>query len=239
MRVFREDDERFESDAHPSTRRFYTGLDLGQTGDYSAFSVVKADYADDPEEPELSVVYLERYRGVLYPDVAKKVYGRIMRPPLWGQTDLVVDATGVGRAVTDIYKKFDVPFVGVTITGAKNETQDPSGYWNVPKMTLVAAALLPFQQRRMKVAPKLPLAATLKAELAGFRYKQNPETGHESASHREGEHDDLVLSVSLACWAARRFGGSDVDAGLSESFDPYRPGDELAGIPALDDWWRG
>ena len=38
-------------------------------------------------------------------------------------------------------------------------------------------------------------------ELAQFKVKINISTGHDSyEAWREGDHDDLVLAVALACW---------------------------------------
>jgi hypothetical protein len=57
------------------------------------------------------------------------------------------------------------------------------------------------QNGRLKVAAGLPEAETLKKELLNFRVKIDPKTAHDSYEHwREGDHDDLVLAVSMACW---------------------------------------
>ncbi len=50
------------------------------------------------------------------------------------------------------------------------------------------------------------LKDTLVKELLNFRVKINISTAHDSyEAWREGDHDDLVLSVALACWAGERF----------------------------------
>ena len=39
-------------------------------------------------------------------------------------------------------------------------------------------------------------------ELLNFRVKINISTAHDSyEAWREGDHDDLVLSVALSCWS--------------------------------------
>jgi hypothetical protein len=51
------------------------------------------------------------------------------------------------------------------------------------------------------IAPALPDAAALGRELLNFRAKVHLTTGNETyESWRERDHDDLVLSVALACW---------------------------------------
>ena len=62
------------------------------------------------------------------------------------------------------------------------------------------------QGERLKVAKGLPEAMTLINELLNFRVKINLKTAHDSyEAWREGVHDDLVLSVALACWTATQF----------------------------------
>ena len=61
---------------------------------------------------------------------------------------------------------------------------------------------------RLHIPTLLGHGATLKAELANFRVKINLRTAHDSyeagPSWREGEHDDLVLSLAMALWFAER-----------------------------------
>jgi hypothetical protein len=62
------------------------------------------------------------------------------------------------------------------------------------------------QNGQLKIAQDMPLAETLRNELLNFKVKINISTAHDSyEAWREGDHDDLVLSVALACWAGERF----------------------------------
>jgi hypothetical protein len=59
---------------------------------------------------------------------------------------------------------------------------------------------------QLKIADALPLKDTLVKELLNFRVKINISTAHDSyEAWREGDHDDLVLCVALACWAGERY----------------------------------
>jgi hypothetical protein len=55
--------------------RFYVGLDLGQSSDYTAVVVAEKVEPSDASgrDYELHIRYLERFRDVLYPDVAERV----------------------------------------------------------------------------------------------------------------------------------------------------------------------
>ncbi len=75
----------------------------------------------------------------------------------------------------------------------------------MPKRDLISATLVLLQNGQLKIADALPLKDTLVKELLNFRVKINISTAHDTyEAWREGDHDDLVLSVALACWAGER-----------------------------------
>lgn len=89
----------------------------------------------------------------------------------------------------------------VTIHGGDAATRDDAGF-RVPKRDLVGAVQIMLQQGRLKVAEVLPEAAAFVREATAFRVTIN-DRGHDSyAAWREGDHDDLVLAVAMACWLA-------------------------------------
>ena len=192
---------------------FCVGLDLGQSADYTALAVVQ-----EGEGEELRLRHLERYRlHTPYPVQADAVAALMRSERLvvehrdpWDPTprlerpELVVDATGVGRAVTDLLTTKGLKFRAVTITGGDKVTAVAGGY-RVPKRDLVAALEVPFHTGELKVAEGLELWPALQTELLNFRRKINLKTAHDSYEHwRDSDHDDLVLAVALACWWARR-----------------------------------
>jgi hypothetical protein len=179
--------------------RFYVGLDLGQVSDYTAVCVAER-VSESPVE--LHVVHLERFRGVLYPEVADRV-GRLMDSPRLKNAELVIDATGVGPAVTDIFARSGRRFTAVKIHGGDAVSNPSRGEYRVPKRDLVSGLQVLLQSGRFKIAAGLDHAETLRAELLNFRVKVNIATGHDSyEAHREGDHDDLVLAAAMAAWKA-------------------------------------
>jgi hypothetical protein len=181
--------------------RFHVGLDLGQANDYTAVAVVEVvGERDDP----LHVRHLERFRHTLYPDVADRVEVLMDSPELKGKAELVIDATGVGPAVTDIFTKRGRSFKAVKIHGGDAESREGNTY-RVPKRNLVSALQAALQTGTLKIASSLELAEVLRQELLKFRIKINLSTGHDSYEHwREGDHDDLVLAAAMAVWSARK-----------------------------------
>ena len=116
-----------------------------------------------------------------------------------GDSHLVVDGTGVGAPVVDLFREGGLSPISVTITGGDATTHE-GGNWHVPKRDLVGTLQVLFQTGRLKVAEELPEAQTLVNELMAFQVKISA-TGHDSyGAWREGSHDDLVLAAALACW---------------------------------------
>jgi hypothetical protein len=199
---------------------YYVGLDLGQSADFTALAVVQKVPVHDPQtgkrSTELHLRHLERFAlKTPYTVIADHVKALLTGSPFTtpvrmnGQvstpaTELIVDKTGVGVAVTDLLKERHLNYVGVTITGlGQKVNRNGSKEYSVPKQDLVAALEVPFHQGRLKVAEGLEGWPKLREELLNFRRKQNKTTAHISYEHwRESDHDDLVLAAALACWKA-------------------------------------
>ena len=125
-------------------------------------------------------------------------------PALAGGPALVIDQTGCGRPVFDMFQKARLKPIGVSIHGGDTVTRDGST-WKVPKRDLVGVLQVLLQTGRLKVASKLKLGSVLQAEMLNFKVKIDPVTAHDSYSAwRDNEHDDLVLATALACWWAEQ-----------------------------------
>ncbi|MDQ2786845.1 MAG: hypothetical protein M3Y58_17790 [Chloroflexota bacterium] len=201
--------------------RFIIGLDLGQSQDYTALCVVErvmsppvpseraesgyGDYegwpAPDTRKASYHVRHLERPPlGTKYPVVVAHVKEMLATPPLSAKTPLVIDKTGVGTAVADMFTAAGMSPWAVTITGGDEVIRD-GRHTKVPKRELVGNLVMLFQSGRLKIADGLAEGPVLVNELVNFKVKVNLATGHDSyEAWRESVHDDLVLAVALACW---------------------------------------
>ena len=186
---------------------FYVGVDLGQQNDPTAIAVVRRTAGTSPTgKPESHYVlgYLRRPDlGTRYPDIVAQVLALLRRPPLTVATPLVVDKTGVGAAVVDLFTASGVKPRALTITGGNVVNRTSLYEVSVPKRDLAGLLVTLFQSRRITIAEGLPLAKVLTNELVNFKQKINIATGHDSyEAWRESVHDDLVLAVAMACWWA-------------------------------------
>lgn len=186
--------------------RFVSGLDLGQAADPSALVVVEQSVAADDKGrhvPQYAVRHLERFLlGTPYPQIVAAVKSIFARPPLAG-SHLVIDRTGVGRPVFDLFRDSGIraAVTGQTITAGQHP-----GHGTVPKKDLVGAVQAVLGTRRIRIDPRLQLAGVLRKELESFRSKVTPDRNETFAAWREGDHDDCVLALALAVWTGERMG---------------------------------
>ncbi len=189
---------------------FVLGLDLGQVHDYTALAVVERPAPPDNAEESQTVVYalrhLQRYAlGTPYTDIVPAVMQQARSVPLGG-SPLVVDQTGVGRALVDMLRRAGGAgrIIPVTITGGQTISRTEDGSYHVPKKELVTCLQLLLQERRLKMPRDLPHVQTLVQELHSFQVKITLSAQETFGAWREGVHDDLVLALALACWWAER-----------------------------------
>lgn len=200
---------------------FTLGLDLGQSRDYSAGVVAEkvkmptgrtVGYGWDADGvartgPELvdgwHVVHAQRWSlGTPYPQVVANVGAMLAEDGPIPDASLVIDATGVGRGVVDMfsdaYRKgacgrwWPTP---ITITGG----QERHGT-NVPKLELISTLQAALQQDRLKIAAGLPAGAQLQHELERFKLKVSQSGALKFEAEHERDHDDLITAACLAVW---------------------------------------
>lgn len=186
---------------------YVVGVDLGQARDYTAISIVELIegrwLSGTAKEPEVHVRHLERVPlGTSYPDVVARVTQ--LRQALGWVSELVVDATGVGRPIVDLFRQSSAKVTAVTITGGDtaNVEKTRSGEdWRLPKQDLIGTLLTLLHTKRFHVAQELQMTQMLVDELLNFEVKITA-SANETYSARSGAHDDLVLATALACWHA-------------------------------------
>lgn len=199
------------------------GIDLGQTADFTAISVIerlpkfeeqqkrvtkygvsfyKTVKVEQP--PHLHCRQLQRVElGTKYPVIVAKTKAMLSLEALRGAL-LVVDGTGVGRAVIDMFRAAGLRPIAVNITGGSSVHFD-EGYWYVPKRDLVAAVQVPLQDKRLLFAQESEFNEVLVKEMLDFKVKITESANDTYGAWREGQHDDLLFSVMLASWAGQKF----------------------------------
>ena len=202
--------------------RFIVGVDLGQSQDFTAIIVLdrhervrttdqRYSYEIQPRSTTerkglYHVPYIERLKlGVSYPDVVRYITDIIRglperpKPPV-----LVIDGTGVGRAVVDLFREARMSPVAVSITAGRDVGEPGGNAFTVPKRDLVGVISILLQSRRLRIAKSLRHGETLIEELLNFKVRISA-SGHDTyEAWREKIHDDLVLAMAVAAWFGER-----------------------------------
>jgi hypothetical protein len=202
--------------ADPSDEAYVMGVDLGQSQDPTAIVVMKHTRApletwtvndkalttkQDIEE-HFDVVHAERLPlGTSYPDVVSHVREVLNRPPLRDRCHLVIDESGVGRAVGDMFSNAGLRAVRVSITAGTEVTKQDGLRWSVAKSVLISGVDARLHAGRLRFAAELEEAPAIAKELKDFR-RHLTAAGRATYQARVGKHDDLVLAVAFALWWA-------------------------------------
>lgn len=210
----------------PRRTRWIVGVDLGQVSDPTAVCVLEhirgvIDEGSDADRhsgftahlqkpaERLDVRHLQRLPwGLSYPAQVQHVADLLARPPLCGgdmrpRADLVLDQTGVGAPVGDIFAEAGLRPIRVTITAGNEVTCVGLDRWHVSKTHLISGVDALLHTGTLRFAAALSEAGAMKDELQDFRRKLS-DAGRATYSARAGAHDDLVLAVAIAAWHASR-----------------------------------
>lgn len=198
--------------------QYVVGLDIGQSHDPSALCVLH--YTREPldkfdvnkEAGTIKQQAVERFDirhaerlplGLAYPEQVQHVAALMARPPLRGVAELLVDESGVGRAVGDIFDTAGLDPTRVVITAGDRATNPSHNRWHVPKQLLISTLDARLHTGELRFAAELTEAGALAEELKDFRRKVST-AGRYQYEARVGRHDDLVLAVAIALWSVHR-----------------------------------
>jgi hypothetical protein len=204
------------------TNRWIVAVDIGQAIDPTAVAVLQVSPPRNISEavtphdltvahakqspPRVDVRHLERLPlRMPYTAQIEIIAGILRRPPLdRAPVDLVLDQTGVGRPVFDMFRRAGLRPIGVTITAGDGESQVDADNFRVSKLTLVSRLQALLHGGELRIAKELTEAAVLAREMSDFRATFSEATGYVRWGAREGTHDDLVLAVAIGAWWAGR-----------------------------------
>jgi hypothetical protein len=168
--------------------------------------------------------------GTAYPVIVAHVGTLLSRLP--ADTELIIDETGVGRPVGDMFVYSGISPVRVQITAGTAESREGLSC-SVPKLILISRVQALLHQGQLKIKRSLPEAKVLVRELQDFRVEYTA-TGNLTFNARSGRHDDLVLALAIACWRAHGGGTSYqwlVDfVARQHSGSPFKPPRYFVGV---------
>ena len=98
--------------------KFFVGLDLGQAQDYSAVSILEKILPEEEDGMrEYHLRHLYRYPlGTSYADVCRSIRRMVEEPELRRQSVVVIDLTGTGRPIQDLFREMHLLTIGINIS---------------------------------------------------------------------------------------------------------------------------
>jgi hypothetical protein len=200
-------------------------LDLGQSQDYTAVAILACPlrWADVSPSNPVKLIHCERIplhtsyvdiveytKDELFPRVRRyaeeeraKVPRKLQGPE--PRVTLVVDHSGVGRPVVDLFRAAKLQPVGITITSGVDVNGDEYYGYKVPLVDLVdGLAIAVRQPATLVMAAALPDLPHLLKEFETFERKLTKAgTSQTFGSFREHSFDDQIFAMAIGLWHAQ------------------------------------
>lgn len=222
-----------------STELYYIGMSLGQQGGNTGLAIIvtKIDY-DKPTRKyfyKFQCTELKRFpAGMPFTEIAEQV-DKIRHHIKLKDSCLVMDITGVGDPIAQLFRKFDP--ICLTFTGGYGIQQLGGSSFRIPLQDILASLRIAFETRRIKFAPGMELYDDMLLELESIEEGRTPSAGKgEQVLWRERPHDDLTFSIASVLWFTARdyripyidengklpkAGGYEADEQAILDYDPY------------------
>ena len=150
---------------HP---HFIITASLGTSFQPTAIAALEQEVVKNRDWPAetgaLRLRHLERLSlDVNYPDTVARISKLLETPEIkdgerCGETAVLLDLTGSGRAILDLFERAKIRPEAVKIVGAGNpEEEFKHGQWHVPKVELIGALRVLYEAGRLKMAKSLDL----------------------------------------------------------------------------------
>ena len=223
---------------HP---HFLIGVSLGTGMQPTAIAVLEQVVLKNPdwraENGALKLRHLDRLSlDTNYPQTVEPVSKLLKRSEIkdkeqCGGAEVLLDLTGSGSAIVELFEREGIDPICVRIAGAGAfEEKDQKGRWRVPKVELVGPLLVLYGAGRLKMAEGLDLVPELLNEFRNFKMRPPRIDPNDPESWREGQSDDLIFAVALAAWRASRNVPYPQDDDPGEKQRPYRSGNAWMGM---------
>ncbi|MBI4904782.1 MAG: hypothetical protein HY820_14170 [Acidobacteria bacterium] len=192
---------------------FIIGLDLGQSRDYTAICILECAcvktgfnrvYWTDDLAKRYTIRHLERMPlQTSYTDIVRRVASLTRHPSISHNCRIVVDATGVGKPVVDIFRdaRLEVHIYPVLLTPGHSTTYN-NGMYHVPRRELLSKLEIGLQTKTLKISRRIPAAPTLIHELSNLKRTIRDSGDGHIEPRRSTHHDDLVFAAALSFWKA-------------------------------------
>jgi hypothetical protein len=174
--------------SEPVPGRLYTlGIDWGRKLDFTVVAVL------DATVKPAKLVYLQRWQGTGWETQAKEVAAICAKFQPWR---IIADGNSIGDPLAETLQTEIRAAVGAA--GGRVPTVERFTFGAESKGKLIDRLTLGLSGRGVQY----PAHRVLLSELRGFEYGAAGAAGRAKMGARSGAHDDVVIALALAWWAA-------------------------------------
>jgi hypothetical protein len=182
---------------------FILALDPAQLRDWSALAAIDMKYVKrgmNGGRFEYDLVAMNRKQALPYDQIVEWVI-RALNNPAFNKSEppkFVLDATGVGVAINDMFRSKGVRTIPITITPGNSLTRTGPG-GNLGKARLFGKFLGALDAGKVHVNPDMPIWLAVEREMLSFRAEMSAQ-GRVKMEAEPGENDDMLFALALCVW---------------------------------------
>jgi hypothetical protein len=186
---------------------FLVGLSVGQGARPSGMAILERQKRGNAPAT-YTCCYLRRWPlATNYPSL-QSYLERIFSDSRLTDPYLILEAGPSTRAILSFFRRQRLPAKMLAVeVKTSAEDRKVEGLWKVGKGTVIETARHVIQEHQLifdeqmppEVIKTTPTAQTVYQALATYTYNETAMVNEAFAS-RDGEYDDMVLAVALACW---------------------------------------
>ncbi len=179
---------------------YIISLDPAQLHDWSAVAVVDMQYRQGESRFGYDLVAMNRKQGLPYDQIVDWVVGVCKNPAFNRQSPpkFLLDATGVGVAINDMFRAKGTRPIAITITPGNGITRIGPDV-HLGKARLIGKFLGAFDAGKVHVNPNMPIWPRVEQEMLAFRAEMSDQ-GRVKFDASEGENDDMLFALAMAVW---------------------------------------
>ena len=214
--------------------QYVISIDIAKRRDFTAIQIyrdtpelIRGDRAANAPDRHFhfqDLVYQFKGQDMRYQDLAMHVVRLVSDKKVANNNDLIVDGTGVGVAVVDIFRErglnpipivataggtakpvyADIGSIFGNGTGEQLKGMHTVSEWHVPKVEMVQAGQVAMEQRLVRIAPNVNHLDDFREQLQGFKGRFNERTNYTRYDAEDDEvHDDFITCYLMAMWWIR------------------------------------
>lgn len=190
--------------------RYWLSADLGQANDYTAIVGIRdrqlpvVDGGRVVLGPRVrTVVFADKFKGVSYVAVVDHLIRLRNAQPFAGKTELCIDASSLGRVVSDQLTEQNCPHLAIQMVAGQNWVRK-GRYVNAAKSLIIESLSVMFASGDLTFAKDLPLRKEIEEDLASFQLTTTA-AGNQviSQSRNASGHGDLGVSLAICAYASQ------------------------------------